>query len=212
MIAGRGCQGTGCQVRAGRAARLSRRLGFDRNPLRRRWDRVETWIMAGLLTLFLAGVPLTWLGVGRWVQQGGMREQRAQQTWHAVPAVVLHGAPPLSTDMFRIPVATGAKAPAAWTGPGGRRLAGQVPVAFGTRTGARVQVWVDSSGHFTGPPLTPSQLAKRVLGAEVLAALTLAAALLTLAGLARWQLNRRRLAAWEYQWALVGPRWTRPYR
>jgi hypothetical protein len=199
-------------VIACRAVQLARRLGFDRNPLRRRWDRIETWIMAGLLALLLAGVPLTWIGVGRWVLQGGQREERAQQAWHAVPAVVLRGAPPLSRELSRIPVATGAKALAAWAGPGGRRLAGEVPVAFGTPAGARMEVWVDRSGHLTGAPLAPSQLAERVLGAEVLAAMTLAGVLLSLAGVARWQLNRRRLAAWEYQWALVGPRWTRPCR
>jgi hypothetical protein len=168
--------------------------------------------MAALLALFLAGAPLTWLSVGRSVLQGGLREQRAQHAWHEIPAVVLRGAPPLSVYMFRIPVAAGTNAMAAWTGPGGRRLAGEVPVAFGTPKGARVQVWVDRSGRPTASPLTASQLAKRVLGAEALAALTLAALLLSVAGLARWLLNRRRLAGWEYQWALVGPRWTRPHR
>jgi hypothetical protein len=168
--------------------------------------------MATLLALFLAGLPLAWLSVGRWVQQAGLREQRAQRAWHEVPALVLHSVPKLSTQMIRIPVAAGAQTLAAWTAPGGRRQAGEVPVDFGTQAGARVQVWVDRSGRFTGPPLTPSQLAKRVLGAEVLAGVTAVALLLTLAGLARWQLNRRRLAGWEYQWALVGPRWTRPHR
>jgi hypothetical protein len=168
--------------------------------------------MASLFALFLVGVPLTWLSVGRSVLQAGLREQRAEQAWHEIPAVVLRGVPPLSVDMFRIPVAAGAHALAAWTGPGGRRLAGEVPVPFGTPKGTRVQVWVDRSGRLTASPLTASQLAKRVLAAEVLAALALAALLLSVAGLARWLLNRRRLAGWEYQWALVGPRWTRPHR
>jgi hypothetical protein len=200
---------SGRSVRAGRSVRLARRWRLDRNPLRRRWDRVETWIMAALLALFLAGVPLAWLGVGRWVHQTGLREQRAQRAWHEIPGVVLRGTPSLSRQMFRMPMNTTAQVLTAWAGPGGRRRIGEVVVAVGTATGARVQVWVDRSGRVTGPPLAPSQLAKRVLGAEVLAVVSLAALMLSLAGLSRMQLNQRRLAGWESQWALIGPRWTR---
>jgi hypothetical protein len=108
---------SGRSVRAGRSVRLARRWRLDRNPLRRRWDRVETWIMAALLALFLAGVPLAWLGVGRWVHQTGLREQRAQRAWHEIPGVVLRGTPSLSRQMFRMPMNTTAQVLTAWAGP-----------------------------------------------------------------------------------------------
>jgi hypothetical protein len=37
---------------------MIRRLWPDRNPLRRTADRIEAVVMAGLLVLFLAAVPL----------------------------------------------------------------------------------------------------------------------------------------------------------
>jgi hypothetical protein len=196
-------------VATSRLVRLTRRLALDRNPLRRRIDRTETWIMIGLLALFVAGVPLSWLGVGRWMQQSGLREQRAQQSWHQVPALVVKGdreAP----DLFRLPLNASAQVLARWQGPGGRSQVGEITVAApGAQTGARVPVWVDRSGQVTGPPLADSQLTRRVIGAQVLAQVILAVLLLILAGLARWQLNRRRLARWEAEWATTGPRWTR---
>jgi hypothetical protein len=199
-----------CLVITGRLVRLARRLGLDRNPLRRRTDRIETWIMVGLLVVFLIATPLSWFGIGRWVQQGGLREQRAQQSWRTVPAVVVKGQREQPQVLFRLPMNTAVPVLARWRVPGGQQQAKLVAVpAVDARTGSRVQVWVDSSGRVTGPPLEGSQLTKRVIGAQVLAELTLVALVLGLAGLARWQLNRRRLADWESDWATTGPGWTR---
>jgi hypothetical protein len=201
---------SGCLLRTGRLVRLARRLGLDRNPLRRRTDRIEVWIMVGLLALFLIGVPLSWLGIGRWVQQSGLREQRAQQSWHTVPAVVVKGQREQPQYMFRLPMNSTVPVLARWQVPGGQRQANEVAVpAADAQTGSRVQVWVDRAGQVTGPPLAGSQLTKRVIGAQVLAELTLAGLLLVLAGLVRWQLTRRRLADWESEWATTGPGWTR---
>ena len=193
-------------------ARAARRWRPDRNPLRRRWDRIETWLMTGLFALFLAGIPVSWLGAGRWAHQAGLSEQRAQRDWRERPGVVLSGAPFLSPRVLRMPVSATAQVPAAWAGPDGRRRVTQITVPVGTATGAKVQIWVVPTGQITGPPLTSAQLARRVVAAEVLAVMTLATLMIILAGLARSQLNRRRLAGWESQWALIGPRWTRHHR
>jgi len=98
---------------------------------------------------------------------------------------------------------------ARWTTPAGRVRTGEVSVPAGTVMGRTFPVWVDGTGRPTGPPLFASALAKRVLGAEVLAPLTLAVLLLSLARVVRWQIDRRRLAGWEADWAFTGPRWTR---
>src|SRR5260370_8544124 len=82
-------------ARTGRPARLARRMGLGRNPLRRRTDRIEAWVSAGLLAAFLIGAPLAWTGAGRWVCQGGAREQRAPQPWHQTPPLPLHAPPRL---------------------------------------------------------------------------------------------------------------------
>ena len=196
-------------VRTGRLTRLARRLWMGRNPLRRRTDRIEAWITAGLLAAFLAGAPISSVAVGQWVQHGGLLEQRAQQSWHQVPAVLLKAAPVQRTIYLRASLNTEVLVPARWTGPGGRHLTGKVPVAPGTLAGRTLRVWVSRSGQPTGSPLPHSELVRRVFGAEVLAPEGLAVLLLGVGGLIRWLMDRRRLAAWGTGWAHIGPRWTR---
>jgi hypothetical protein len=48
--------------------------------------------------------------------------------------------------------------------------------------------------------------------AAVVATATLGIMLLCLAWAGRWVLNRRRLAAWEKSWAVIGPQWTKRFR
>src|SRR5258708_1824214 len=192
-----------------RTGRLARRMGLGRNPLRRRTDRIEAWVSAGLLAAFLIGAPLAWTGAGRWVYQGGVREQRAQQSWHQTPAVLLHAAPGMPSYEFRLSWQSTVPVPAEWLGPRGQHRFGEVPARVGSRAGQTVQVWVNGSGRATGPPLRGYELARRVVGAEVLAPVALAVVLLSLAWAVRRLLNRRRLAAWEAAWASIGPRWAR---
>lgn len=193
----------------GRLTRFARRLWLGRNPLHRPMDRIEAWITTGLLAVFLAGAPLSWIATGRWVQHGGQREQRAQQSWRQVSAILLHSAPVIPRFYFRTTWDPSIDEPARWSMPGGQVRTGYVAVPPGTLIGRTVRVWVDNTGRPTGPPLFAPALAKRVLGAEILAPLALAALLLSLARLVRWQMDRRRLAGWEADWAFTGPRWTR---
>jgi hypothetical protein len=196
-------------VRTGRLTRLARRLWMGKSPLRRRTDRIEAWITAGLLAAFVVGAPLASISAGRWMQHGGLLEQRAQRSWHEVPGVLLKTAPVARTLYLRASLDTDVMGLARWTGPGGRHLTGKVPVAPGTRAGRRLQVWVNRSGQPTGSPLANAELARRVIGAEALAPVGLAVFLLGVGGLVRLLMNRRRLAAWETGWAYTGPRWTR---
>jgi hypothetical protein len=196
-------------ARTGRLARLARQMGLGRNPLRRRTDRIEAWICAALLVVFLIGAPLFASGLGNWVHQGGMAEQRAQQSWHQTPATLVTAAPRLPMYAFRLSWQSTVPAQAQWLGPAGQALSGEVPAPAGTRAGQTVQIWVDGSGRVTGAPLGSAELTRRVISAEVVAPAALAVLLLCLAGVARWLLNRRRLAAWETAWASIGPRWSR---
>ena len=195
-------------ARTGRLTRLARRLWMGNSRLRRRVDRIEAWITRGLIAVFLVGAPLAFIAAGRWVQQGGLREQRAQQSWHQVPAVVLKTAPAQPQFEFGLPWNTSVMVVARWAGPGARDRVGEVPVPAGTAAGRTVRVWVDRSGRSSGPPVLPSELMKRVIGAETLAPPALAILLLGVAGLIRWVMDRRRLAGWEAGWAAIGPRWT----
>jgi hypothetical protein len=196
----------------GRLARLARLMGLGRNPLRRRSDRIEAWISAGLLAVLLIIAPLAATSAGRWVHRGGLQEQQAQRSWHQISAVLLQTAPALPIYQFRVSWQTTVAVPARWPGAGGQTHSGKVAAPVGSQAGQTVPVWVDSSGRATGSPLLGSQLTRRVIAAEVLAPLVLAVILLGVAFLARWLLNRRRLADWEADWAAIGPRWTRRHR
>jgi hypothetical protein len=196
-------------VRTGWLTRLARRLWMSNNRLRRRTDRVEAWIIGGLIVAFLAGAPLSVIVAGRLAQQGVQREQRIQQSWHQVAATALQTAPPQPQFEFGMPWDPAVLVLAQWIGPDGRDRIGQVPVRAGTWAGRTVRVWVDHLGRPTGPPLPAAVLAERVTSAKALAPAVLAVLLLGLAGLVRWVMDRRRLAGWEADWALTGPRWTR---
>jgi hypothetical protein len=53
-------------------------FGWDRNPLRRRVDRVEAAVLAGLIMVFLIGTPVLVAGAGHWARAAGMRALRTQ--------------------------------------------------------------------------------------------------------------------------------------
>jgi hypothetical protein len=59
--------------------RVARGLWPDRNPLRRRCDRAEAAVVAGLAAGLLAGAPLAAAGAGHWVYTAGVHAERAQQ-------------------------------------------------------------------------------------------------------------------------------------
>ena len=198
--------------RMGWLTRLARRLWMGHNGLRRRTDRIEAWITAGLIVVFLAGAPLAWFGAGRWAEQGVVREQHAQQSWHQVVATLLEAAPAEPQFEFGLPWNPAVMTLARWIGPDGKDRIAQIPVKAGTWAGREVRVWVDTLGRPTGPPLPASVLAERVTSAKTLAPATLALLLLGLGWLVRRVMDRRRLAAWEADWALTGPRWTRRRR
>jgi len=189
---------------AGRAG-LARHLALDHNPLRRRTDRFETCIMAGLVAAFLAGAPLIAIAAGSWAHTGNLRQQAAQESWHQVHAVVLQAAPRQAT--FRH-ASLPAWVRARWTSPGGQSRVGYVPAPPGSRPGSRVLVWADRTGPVAGVQLTSDVVTAREIAAAMLAPAGLALVLLGLARAVRWLLDRRRLAAWEAAWTSTGPQWT----
>jgi hypothetical protein len=187
-----------------RLGRFVRRWRFDRNPLRRATDRVETALLALLVAAFLIGTPFAALATGAWVH--GMAQQ-AQLTQEAsrrqVTAVVLAvTADPAANQMLAW------QAQARWKAPDGQEVTHEVPVPPGTAVGAKLQVWSDLTGDFTAAPLLDSQVASQTATGAALGVVA-SAVVLTLAGAAvRWTLNKRRIADWDADWHATGPRWT----
>jgi hypothetical protein len=188
--------------------RRSRMLGWDSNPLRRRIDRVEAGMIAGLILVFVITAPVLVAVAGHGIRTAGIRQQRAEAGWRLVPATLQHSAPAQRGETLGM--ADTVKKPARWMAPDGQARSGRVTVSPRAAAGSSVRVWVSRSGSLTGqPPLRRAQLQDRIVITEVLTAAALGL-VLGLAGLAgRFLFSRRRLANWDRAWRAVGPHWTR---
>jgi hypothetical protein len=185
---------------------VARRLGFDHNPLRRRLDLIDGWLVPTVIAAFLTLGPLLAGGAGLWVHADNAAAQRAQRSWHEVRGVVLRPVPGPAT------AGNGSNswlvwAPARWTADG-QTQTGNIPVPAGSSQDAVVPVWLNRAGHVQVPPLTAGAARDRVVVAALFALASLAALLTILAAVARWLLDRRRLAGWEAAWRSVGPQWS----
>ena len=194
-------------ARGAKWTRLTRTLGLDHNPLRRRMDRIAAWLVPGVIVAFVLLGPLAAAGASLWVHADSVAAHRAEQSWHRVDAVLLQSAPGLQL------VGNGPNAWMIWTPArwrlDGRPQHGMVPAQAGTRAGAVVPVWLDRSGKVQPPPLNHGQVSYRATLAAATAVVALGVSLFCLALIGRWVLDRRRIAAWETAWRSVGPQWSR---
>jgi hypothetical protein len=183
--------------------KLTRRLGRDGNPLRRRADVLAGWLLPGTIAVFLGLSPLVAGLTGVAVRAHNSAAGHANLALHPVHAVLLQAtAGPEQTDH-------GANTWVVWTQArwtaGGRQHVAEVPAAAGSDAGSAEIVWLDSSGHVHLPPLTAAQDRTRVVNAMLLALGGLAVVLAGLALLSWRILNRRRLAGWDAAWLALGP-------
>jgi hypothetical protein len=193
-----------------RVRRLACRLGLDANPLRRRTDKIATFLAAQLLLVFLVGAPLLAITAYGWAGRVGAAEQRAERSWREVPAVLLKSVPApnsLASGLFGY-----SWVPARWVAPNGQERSGHIAVDVGMAAGRTVRIWVDAAGRPTDAPLTHRAVQARAATVAAVATLALVIVLSFLAWAGRKLLDRRRLADWELAWAIVGPKWTRRFR
>lgn len=187
-----------------RGRRIAARLGLDGNSLRRGTDKAGAYGTAALLAIFLLGAPVACTVTGIWTYHSAMAEQREEQSWHQVTAVLLESAQPQD------PYYGVSWTWASWTAAGHQHK-GTIPVNGGTKAGTRVPIWVNASGQLSGLPLTRGTVLLRVVDYIVLTPIALATVLLMLAAAGRYLLNRRRMAGWAADWDAVGPQWTRQF-
>jgi len=193
-----------------RVRRLACRLGLDANPLRRRTDKIATFLAAQLLLVFLVGAPLLAITAYGWAGRVGAAEQRAERSWREVPAVLLKSVPApnsLASGLFGY-----SWVPARWVAPNGQERSGNIAVDVGMAAGRTVRIWVDAAGRPTDAPLAHRAVQARAATVAAVATLALVIVLSFLAWAGRKLLDRRRLADWELAWAIVGPKWTRRFR
>lgn len=173
------------------------------NPLRRREDIVEAWIVLVVSVVVVVGGVLAGLVTVR-AAEHGFAEQRAHR--HPVRAVLLADSPLVaSTDRSTDGRVRGS---VRWTAPDGTSRTGRTPVDAGLRAGSRVVIWQDDRGRLV--PARPTGHAEGHVEAALFgaaAALAVATPVVGAGAVARARLDRRRMAHWEQEWELVGPRW-----
>ncbi len=187
--------------------RLARRWWPDRNPVRRRWDRIEAAVVAALIIAFLAGAPVAAMAADGWAHGVARRVQQSElAAWHKVPAVLLARAPRANYPGYAGESLSAVRA--RWTAPDGTHRSGRVLASPGAKAGSRVMVWVDSAGLQTGPPLADHQVMEQAVLAAMVSVTVLSLALAGAGVGIRRLLDARRMAAWEADWRVTGPRWT----
>lgn len=188
-----------------KALGLIRYLRPDDNPLRRQVDRMHARLIVGLTSLFiLAGALVVAVTVNLVDHAGLQAEHQQARSRHSVQATVIRttgtGAitePGLARDTQ-----------VRWLDEAGRAHTARIPPGDHDHAGDHRAIWVDQKGEPTARPRTHYQ----TLTDDTLAALASLAVLgmlhAAVYSIATRQIDGRRLAMWEREWATVAPRWT----
>jgi hypothetical protein len=168
------------------------------NPLRRREDVLESWLVLAVWVLVAVGGTVIGVVTAQGAD-GAFARQRAART--PVRAVLLVDTPRATAHSFRSPAAV------RWTAPDGSVHTDETLVESGRPAGAEVEVWTDARGDLvTAPPSrTEASVESGLLGAA--SALALSGVAFGAGSVVRRGLDRRRLAQWDVEWGMVGPRW-----
>ncbi|MEU5992719.1 hypothetical protein ABZ806_27440 [Spirillospora sp. NPDC047418] len=178
--------------------RLRRRLGLERNGLRRRVDRVQRLLALGLLLLLLAAAPPVAALAVSWSYDAGTHAENAERAnRHRVVATVTStGGVGSSGDRYIHEAVQ-----ATWPGPGGEPRIGTLPSWKNVKVGAQRTIWVDRNGD---PAVRPRPHSRTVTDAVYAgAAAVLGCAIPVLFGyvVVRRRCDRHRDALWEADWA-----------
>jgi hypothetical protein len=181
--------------------RLARLLA-GRNPLRRRYDRIEGAVLLVLSAAFLAVMAAASL-IGTHSYQS---HRAADARLRPATAILLQDGPG-----SRLSPAW--EVTARWPAPGGRERSGvltavDAPAIASTAVGARVAIWLDHDDEPAAPPRDQVVIITGALFTAIIIAAGAALGLLICYLLCRVALDKRRLAAWESAWTSTGPRWT----
>ncbi|MET7682336.1 hypothetical protein [Streptomyces sp. NPDC005423] len=189
----------------GRGKRTKKRLWRLRsNPLRRRDDIVEAWIVLVMWTVIAVGGALAGLVTFHAADEvfAGQRADR-----HSVRAVLLTDVAPSTTtaggERDRIEARIG------WTAGDGTRRTGSTLVETGQKAGGGVVVWLDGAGRLTTEPPSPTAARLESLVLGLTAALAFAGTGLGTGAALRYRLDQRRVDSWGKEWNSVGPSWGR---
>jgi len=190
-----------------RVGRIARRLGVDRNPLRRRSDRTEAWLTMILVLVILVLGPQAALHAAGTVYQNAVRASEWDLTHRfTVKAVLMKDAgqkDPSYSDAYTVETTV----PAQWVAPNGSQRSGPVLAPVGQHAGSTVAIWIDQHGVVTGSPVRHHPSAD-ALAAGMLAVFGVLVGAGIVLLLMRRRLDKGRMNDWQTEWMFVEPGWS----
>jgi hypothetical protein len=187
--------------------RIARRVGVDRNPLRRRSDRVESWLTLVIVTLILvAGPYAAWCAADAVSRDSARAAERDRQHRFQVSATLAEDVPTLAQRDDEVRTMN-AVARARWVAPNGSVRTGLVEAPPGQRAGTTVGIWTDVHGGPTRPPVRQPP-ATTALAAGILAIFGVLVVALGVLMVVHWRFFRRRMDEWQVEWMFVEPVWS----
>ena len=179
---------------------------WRRNPLKRRADAVEAWVVLGVWVFtVLAGVLAGW-AASLSVEHGLARER---VEWRPTAAVVSQKAPGSASADGQGDAVDRVWAKVSWTAADGSSHTGQARVRPGSAAGSSVTVWTDPQGRLVARPATPAEAHIRASVIGGLVGVSAAAVPFVGGRVLRGRLERRRMEQWDTEWARFGPLWGR---
>ncbi|MEH0551828.1 Rv1733c family protein [Streptomyces sp. B21-101] len=182
--------------------RRKRLWRWRNNPLRRRDDIVEAWIVLAVWAVVAVGGTVAGLVTAHAADDTFARQRTDRQ---AVRAVLLD-------DVPRTALAMGGTidrrmTAVSWRTPEGSPRTDETLADTGLKAGAHITVWQDGQGRLTAAPpsTTEATIESGFLG--TVAAASLAGLVFGTGAVVRWRLDRRRIDQWGREWDLVGPQW-----
>jgi hypothetical protein len=179
---------------------------WRRNPLKRRADTVESWVLLGVWALTVLAGVLAGSATADSVEQGLARER---VEWRPLMGRLTEQAPGRAPSSG----STGGEqvwAKVGWTGPDGSAHSGQVRVGPGSAAGTPVEVWTDPQGRLVTRPASASQARLRASLVGGLAGVGVATLPLAGGRALRSRLERRRVDQWDVEWARFAVLWGPP--
>ncbi|MFI6369944.1 hypothetical protein [Streptomyces sp. NPDC050546] len=179
---------------------------WRRNPLKRRADRVEAWVVLGVWTLTVFVGVLAGTTVSGSVEDGLARER---VEWRPLVARLDERAPGRASENGGVSRTEQVWAKATWTAVDGSAHSGQLRVPAGSAAGTPVTVWTDPEGRQVTRPVTESQAHVRAFLTGGVAGIGAAALPLVGGRALRRRLERGRMDQWDAEWSRFGPMWGR---
>lgn len=185
---------------------VRRRLGFEANPLQRDSDRFQAKVRLVLFVFMLLGCLVgAFLGHASYEQEVARSAADVGRGYEAtaqVRSVDVATADPQSGATQRVVNLT-------WRDKADRAQRQRVVVPERQHVGATMQIWVDADGRASRQQPPQSRAVAAGMGAALFTVLFTVIILLGVYGAVAFVLDRRRLAAWGRQWAVVEPHWRR---